>query len=205
MSREVDSIIAYNNAGNTGCYAAYTTNGKHGEGSYHHRMGTLSASGDEGLAVDFNAPNNNPEKLLKCAQHFLKQAPLLFELFHSPLGRSVKRGRIEPFIISGHNSHVHVAVNKGTFLPVPSEPEPKPELPSEEDGMADALVVTYPSGAKTIATPDGSIFNAGTPFYGSMHDLKPQDKQGIVSIKALTAMVTGHVARRVELITSPSW
>lgn len=53
--------------------------------------------------------------------------------------------------------------------------------------MADALVITYPTGAKTIATPDGAIFNAGTPFYGSMYDLPAAGKQGVTSIKALTA------------------
>lgn len=129
MTREVDSIIAYNAAGNTGCYAAYTTNGKHGDGSHHNRQGTPSASGDEGLAVDFNAPNNNPAKLKACAEWFLKQSPKLFELFYTPLGKSVKRGQVGNWTIANHSTHVHVAVTKGTFLPVPTmqPPAPTPE------------------------------------------------------------------------------
>lgn len=86
MTREVDSLIAFNAAGNTGCYAGYTTNGTHAPNSRHGQPGTLSFTGGIGLAVDFDALGNDPKKLMACAKHFAAQAPKLFELFHTPLG-----------------------------------------------------------------------------------------------------------------------
>jgi len=87
MTREVDCIIGVNRAANTGCYPGYTTNGKHASDSYHERYGTPSPTGDVGLAVDFDAYNIE-SKMMACAKVFLKLAPKLYELFHTPLGVS---------------------------------------------------------------------------------------------------------------------
>lgn len=126
MTKEVDGIIAFVAAAKIpGIYAGYTTNGSHAVGSYHEKDGTPSASGRVGLAVDFDAPGNNPEALLACARLLDTVSGGLFELFHTPLGHSVKNGRRYSWTIADHVTHVHVAVKKGTFL-VPTAPEFKP-------------------------------------------------------------------------------
>jgi hypothetical protein len=47
---------------------------------------------------------------------------------------------------------------------------------------------TYPDGSKTIAAPSGAVFNADTPHYGSTFSLKPNEKLGVESIRAATAV-----------------
>ena len=70
-----------------------------------------------------------------------------------------------------------------------NSPPPVTPAPAQEvDDMSDALTITYPNGSKTVVGPDGSVFNAGTQFFGSMYDLPPAAKQGVQSIKAATAV-----------------
>lgn len=69
-----------------------------------------------------------------------------------------------------------------------AQSQPVAPAPSQEDDDMSALTITYPDGTKTIVDPSGGVFNAGTPFFGSMHSLKPEEKQGVQSIKAATAI-----------------
>ncbi len=194
MTREVDSLIAFNATLDSGAYAGYITNGQHAVNSFHGRVGTPSASGPIGLAVDFDAIKNDPNKLLICARGFFGVASSLAELFYTPLGVWVKYGKVYPIATLDphdrelHNNHVHVALAKGTFLTPPIAVIPTTPPQPTEDGMADALVIQYPDGSKTIVGADGAVFNAGTPFFGSMYDLKPEQKLGVTSIKAATAV-----------------
>jgi hypothetical protein len=195
VTSEVDAIIACNAAGKTGCFAGYTTNGKHAPGSYHGKDGTDSPTGSVGLAVDFDAFGTNAAKLKACAQWFMdRYGSKLAELIHSPMGLGIKDGKVVDILkfygretYNAHFNHVHVAVKKGVFLMSPAAPTNPTPIPTiEGDGMSDALVVQYPSGSKTVVTPDGAVFNAGTPFFGSMYDLKPEEKNGVTSIRAVT-------------------
>lgn len=84
----------------------------------------------------------------------------------------------------------------GLMRPLPNEPwhceldsrrgpmpyrvgtQPPPEVAQQEDEEAmAALTIEYPNGKKTRVDPNGSVFNAGTPFFGSIHDLKPASRQ----------------------------
>lgn len=69
----------------------------------------------------------------------------------------------------------------------PTAPSTTPSIQGDDD-MADALTITYPNGTKTIATPDGAVKNAGTRFFGSIHNLKPEDKKDWTGCFAITAV-----------------
>lgn len=65
-----------------------------------------------------------------------------------------------------------------------------PEQSTEDEESMSALIIEYPSGHKTIVTPDGAVFTAGTPYFGSMYSLEPGEKQGVANIRAATAVDT---------------
>ena len=52
--------------------------------------------------------------------------------------------------------------------------------------MADPRCVEYPTGAKTKVDAQGDIFNAGTPYFGSLSELPADKRQGVTSIEMLT-------------------
>lgn len=72
--------------------------------------------------------------------------------------------------------------------PLSSSQSPvQPTTQETDDNMADALTIEYNGGVqKTGTDPTGGVFNAGTPFYGSMYDLAPEEKQGFQSIRMIT-------------------
>jgi hypothetical protein len=63
---------------------------------------------------------------------------------------------------------------------------PEPPVPSpQEDDMSDRCI-EYDSGAKTRVDAAGNIFNAGTPYYGSLDELPAEKRAGVTSIEMLT-------------------
>jgi hypothetical protein len=46
--------------------------------------------------------------------------------------------------------------------------------------------IEYDSGAKTRVDAAGNIFNAGTPYYGSLDELPAEKRAGVTSIEMLT-------------------
>jgi len=103
---------------------------------------------------------------------------------------------------TGHNGQLltNLAKKYGFHQPHPAEPwhleldpnriplaatQPAETLTQGDDQMADALTIEYEDGSKTIADPSGGIYNAGTPYFGTMHSLLPSEKQGFETAKAL--------------------
>src|SRR5882724_515403 len=197
MTREVDSIIDFVMAAKIpDIYPGYTTNGKHATDSYPERLGTPSASGPIGLAVDFDAPDNNPKALLACAELFSPISGLLFELFHTPLHYSIKNGVRVHWTIPDHVTHVHVAVKLGVFLQ-PHWPTPKPqELPAMPDYVDQ---FRWPNGDQVQVFANGDV-KCYPPhvFKGSVHDVKPQDRLNFSPTTNPIAGVNPHDANNSD-------
>lgn len=88
---------------------------------------------------------------------------------------------------------VHAMSAVGTVATQPPQQPQQPLVKSEqEDDMAEARVITYVDKdgreTKTMATLDGGIMNAGTPFYGNVLMLAPEFKQTWHETLALTAV-----------------
>jgi hypothetical protein len=69
-------------------------------------------------------------------------------------------------------------------LQVPSAPQPTPQ-PTEDDMFDAARTIRYPDGSVTVASPDGGIENFGTPFFGSVPQLKPEHRKSFTECHAL--------------------
>lgn len=66
--------------------------------------------------------------------------------------------------------------------------QPTQPTPETED-MADPLTIVYKNtGHKTIANVARGIMNAGTPFFGAVGNVHPEDKKDFTSAYALTAV-----------------
>jgi hypothetical protein len=170
-SLETNGIIAFAKAFDPSVVVTATTGGTHVSDSYHFRQGTNG----EGLAVDFDFIKDKAAKRLALAQHFLAVTPKLAELFYTPLGESVKHGAIQGFTVTGHNDHVHVAVEKGTFLS--DSPEPTQPSQQEDPDMPTPHSCIAPSGLGWWQlNPDGSVEThtfdpkGRIAFHGSMFE-----------------------------------
>lgn len=145
-SDEVRGIIAWLVSTGVPFQVTSTTGGQHTPNSYHYRQGTNG----QGLAVDFDdysTPAVNTPGLRAIYNAFVPIRGQLAELL----------GPGDP----GHSDHVHVAVNKNTFL-VPFSPEVPMPIPEEKKIVAafshqDGYVVVF---------ADGSIFCFGCEFKG---------------------------------------
>jgi lysozyme len=88
--------------------------------SRHAQKGTVG----QGLALDAAGPKpgiNTPE-MLAIFEAFKPVEHLLYELIYSGADHNVKRGqRVARFAIDDHWNHVHIAVEKGVFLPIKVE------------------------------------------------------------------------------------
>jgi len=68
-------------------------------------------------------------------------------------------------------------------------PQQSTQPPNQgDDDLSDALTITYPDGTKTVATPDGGIKNAGTPFFGSRYSCRADELLDFTAFYALTAV-----------------
>jgi hypothetical protein len=111
-----------------------------------------------------------------------------------------------PAVASAHRDHVHVAVRKGMILHPPERPSitaarikatdsaiPAAPHPLEEDEDMCKFSIEYKTKAghfKTEMSISGGIENYGTPFFGSIHSLKPENRKtfGPTDGGALTAV-----------------
>lgn len=86
--------------------------------SKHAQKGTNG----QGLAADFAGPKpgiNTPE-MLAIFEAFEPVEHLLYELIYSGAPYAIKKGkRVARYAIDDHWNHVHSAVEKGVFLPIP--------------------------------------------------------------------------------------
>lgn len=171
MSKETDSIIAFAREFDPFVVATSITGGKHEPTSFHCRDGTPSASGAQGLAVDFDFNIDRQTRRLALARHFMTVAAKLAELFYTPLGRSVKYGTVRSFTVANHDDHVHVALPRGTFLNTvtPTEQEVR-MIAIEPVGSA-----TNPGGAGGwVYGRQGHVYAFdGAPFYGGWSPDQP--------------------------------
>lgn len=126
MTVELDHALAYLRTSGVPHVVTSTTNHKPltsaGFPSYHRKPGTPSASGDIGLAFDSRGPNRSSRELLAIFLTFSPVHSQLHELIlsHPGLDYNIKDGRaVEPYATGDHKDHVHLSVEKGTFLPLP--------------------------------------------------------------------------------------
>lgn len=120
----------------------------HVPNSYHYREGT----GAPGLAVDFGStPPGDTAKLRRIYNVFVPVRDRLAELL----------GPGDP----GHDDHVHVAVNKGTFLvPFPSEVPMVPVPPPDKELLT---AFAFQAGYVLVAK-DGAIYCFGCDYKGGL-------------------------------------
>lgn len=172
LSREVEALIAYMAASGLPHRVTSTTGGKHAETSRHYMPGTDG----QGLAVDFagSQPMDKPA-MLAIYRALLMVGPQLRELIftHHDADILIRRGqRVVPAVYAGvlasHVNHVHVSVNKGTFVEWPKQEAPvsdvNPELPKASAPVV-ALVPTSTDKGYWIVTADGAVYAFGDAVY----------------------------------------
>jgi hypothetical protein len=128
LSREVRAIVAYIESTGLAHRVTSTTGGVHSPTSRHYRRGT----GGMGLAVDLAGPRpGDVHAMSAICEALLERAGDLHELIYSGPGidRLVYRRRlVAPAhygtkVLRAHRNHVHVSVDRGSFLaPVPPPP-----------------------------------------------------------------------------------
>lgn len=213
MTVEVDALINYVRSTGVSCVVTDVStpgvhtpydpkNGKYGN---HYAPGTPSQSGDKGLAIDFAFKHSDgrhdcPE-LLAIFRILWDQKEKLQELYYSGpgvthmvrFGGVTKIGLVPKSIIDAHHNHIHVAVHRGTFL-VPAIPaliQPATinqigdDMPQPTDKVSELV---YPDGSKTVLLRNGSIINAGTPFFGTIHNIADEFKRDWTEALTLTAV-----------------
>lgn len=161
----------------------------HSPGSYHCKPGTNGP----GLAIDVAGPSTGAvySELLPIFATFASVESQLAELIYSGAPYSIKNGKRvpvgygDPTILAAHRNHVHVAVNKGTFLvPMPIEgvttlPDPvDPGVTGPPDydlsGIPCSISAVFDSNGNVkgyyIMTNDGSVAAIGNiPYLGRVH------------------------------------
>lgn len=176
LSDEVHGILDYLRALDLPARVTSTTNHSlfslRGFLSMHRKPGTNGT----GLALDAAGPIAGDD-LMGHALIFDAFRPvehLLHELIYAgpQVTYNIKRGaRVAKYAQRSHHDHVHIAVPKGTILY-------RKELGAM--GFPNAIDACWcPSGGTVTVGSDGAIYNKGnSPFYGSMHDLLPNEKLG---------------------------
>ena len=113
--------------------------------SKHAQKGTNG----QGLALDGAGPKparNTPE-MLAIFKAFEPVEHLLYELIYSGAPYSIKRGkRVARYAIDDHWDHVHIAVEKGVFLPI------RVSQSAQELGLEEGMytLVRTPGGAEGV-------------------------------------------------------
>ena len=156
LSREVAAIIAFVDA--TGLPYRVTdidTPSVHSPDSRHYQPGT----GGKGLAVDFAGPKRgDTQAMFAIYRALMSQAYRLRELiFWAPGVDLLARHRTrvvpsayDPTVLAAHRNHVHVSVDKGTFLEPPEVPVPDDEtLPNLVDLKFFVPIVNPATGLAT--------------------------------------------------------
>lgn len=160
MSKETDHLHAY--VLGKGIYARITPKGYWRPLAWPSRHAQRGYVGNDGtnhsLALDLAGltPSRDSQMLLLIFETLLEQRHKLRELYYSGPGatHNVYRGVVTPMrdmprsIRDGHHDHVHVSVDKGVFLPSPSQPVPLPPLPPPTHYPKDAMTA-YPIRIKT--------------------------------------------------------
>lgn len=130
LSKEIRALIAYIDA--TGLPYRATSTFRKGDDGRHGARGT----GGDGLAVDFAGPHPGDTRAMHSIYRaLLPQAYRLHELiFWAPavdfLVRRCTRvvpSVYDPAILAAHRNHVHVSVDRGTFLDPQEVPMPDDE------------------------------------------------------------------------------
>lgn len=177
LSREVRAIVAYPIVPNR---VTATTGPGHTALSYHNAEGT---DGD-GLAVDFagllpGITATTVAQMVAIYQDFLRVAPQLAELIYNGPGTGVaihQGKRVDGAVFyrdvwAEHANHVHVAVDRGTFLSHPTVTvrgaTPMPDDPNIPNSQAKIVgFEATPTGkGYWILTADGAVFAFGDAEY----------------------------------------
>jgi hypothetical protein len=90
--------------------------------------------------------------------------------------------------VPGEHWHFQLSPSRVPLPPLPTPPPPPQTIEDDEDDMSDAKTIEYPTGHKTVVTDDGGIKNAGSPFFGSIPGLKPENRKSFTKPFALTAV-----------------
>lgn len=127
--------------------------------SYHCKPGTAGT----GLAIDVAEPTASHDSpgLLAIFASFAVVESNLAELIYASAPYNIKDGkRVPPYAVAEHHDHVHVAVNKGTFLlPVQGEPV----MPDVK------LIAAFPYQAGyVLVAEDGAIYCFGCEYKGGL-------------------------------------
>ena len=193
ISREAQSIIEYIDS--TGLlYRVTDVNGPgHATGSLHYAKGT----GGDGLAVDFGGatPGLTPVTAVQMTAIYktlLDQADKLAELIWNAPGitTAVKNGkRVDgpsfygPVTWGDHRDHVHVAVNRGTYLKLSQPPRTlggtMTDDPNRPNSNAPIVgIAATPSGkGYWLVAADGGVFTFGdAPFLGNVEYVLPDGR-----------------------------
>lgn len=183
ISNEDRSIIGYIRDSGTpyvvSCTINHALKTTSGHPSRHRQQGTNG----EGLAVDIVGPHGERlnNELLYIWQEFAKVESQLYELIYKGAPYQIKAGQHQPAsfygaaVMSQHDDHVHVAVNRGTALHFPK--------PTHSIPIGDTAV-------KMLATKTGLgyyIFHAD----GSVHCHGDARNFGSMAGKPLTKPITG--------------
>lgn len=127
-----------------------------------HRVTSVDRPGDpgrhgKGLAVDFAglAPFNEQRSepnLLAIFEAFKPVEHLLYELIYSGAPHNIKAGRrVSRYAVSSHWNHVHVSLDSGVLLPLPT---PQGAMPMPTDN-ADLPNIGELFGFYPIVASDG--------------------------------------------------
>lgn len=187
ISQECQAIIDYVEATAVPYRVTDVVGPGHAEGSYHYAQGT----GAQGLAVDFagvvpGVTAVTAAQMLAIYEAFLPVAGQLAELIYSGSGvtKAIKNGKVVdgrsfygPLVWPDHRDHVHVAVDRGTFLSHPASTMREnsmaddPNLPNLPDIAGFYPIINATTGecrGYYILAKDGELhaFGPGAPFFG---------------------------------------
>lgn len=164
-----------------------------------------AGTGGKGLAVDFAAPGVGVIAGMQDIYEALAEvAPHLSELIYNDPhvhNRAVKRGlwcdgvaTYGAVTWAAHANHVHVAVDKGTFLAWPKQAAAQTAPLPEENPMAEPLdACPAPNGGVWVLTKDGGVrAYKGAPFYGGYLNLKLENRRGNPTFTGLEAAGDGY-------------
>lgn len=166
LSREVEALVAYMAKSGVPHRVTSTTGDKHAANSRHYAGGTDGT----GLAVDFAGPKpNDTAAMLVIFAALAAQAEHLHELIFWDGGAKVKtlvrRGAlvvpaVYANVLPAHRNHVHVSVDKGTFLEWPT-PEVKEVRPVHDPPLQLVDWLECPAGGTWLLFGDGGVGPVG--------------------------------------------
>ena len=143
LSEEVRALLAYLVAAKaaTGVDVVVTSTTDHAELTTSNNPSRHRAAGTDGrgLAVDCALRKGGNDVHQSVFDLFKIVEGSLHELIYAKAEHNIKRGkRVAPFAEKDHHNHVHVSVDKGTFLQFPSAAQGRQTLTREEEDMTPA-------------------------------------------------------------------